>query len=266
MKSLLALMIFVSVMTSYSLKAEACPYCGLSQMNLLFPFLVEGTWILGIWRVGYFFFQREAIRQGPVRFVLREVLLLGILTLMMLWAGFFFYAAGWFVYVLFQSVEKCLATHGKDIPIPSLAGQAITLAILVPVALNAYRECSKLDELDRLRRFVYPGSAVSLVMTRKIAEDPDFDLNRIRELIEGKEDGDLRFAFEILHRRNSVDDLLFLEETILGALNDDLQIDGQVGSIIWLTWWLEKTTGEELKSKQELSDWILKECGRRMQV
>lgn len=238
--------------------AHACSACTMSIVNLLFPFMWEATWVLGGWRILYLFFQIGSIISNPVRFVGRELGILFFLYLGFWWACFFLYFLGYLLYAIYQSLRFLAPLKSGWAPRIVLSLNLLTIAILVPIAVNAYTTFFQRDALDQLRHYVYPGTSQSRSLTLHIAEDQSLDLARIRQMLASPDPHDSQKALEVLYRRNQKQDLIELQDVILGIMDSDKPdefIDARRESV-WLVMWLESLAGKEIRSAEDLEIWL----------
>lgn len=256
----------VVLMLLFTSGAQACSYCGMSMVNLAFPFMWKALWLLVPWRLGYVYFQSPQIKAHPYAFFGNRLAALGFLYFGFNLAGFFVYLMGSFI----KAVGKSILSLIKPVPgqpIRLLWGlQATTLLLFVPLVVITYIHDSSKDNLDRLREYVYPGTSQSRFLAKEIAKDPQLDIERLREMLLSKKFGDIEKASEILRIRKSADDLIALQDTILNM--PDMEISW--GNRYWPEWtgfyftsWLEGVTGKEMKTKEELRAWISEEEARR---
>jgi hypothetical protein len=246
--------------------AEACSYCGMSMVNLLFPFMWKALWILVPWRLIYLYLQLAEIKARPFGFFGNRLIGLAALCFGFNLAGFFLYLMGSFARALLRFVCSLIKPIPEQSIRPALVLHSAALFFLIPLVVLTYIRYGKLDNLDRLRECVYPGSSQSRFIAMKIAEDPQLNLYRIQEMLVSGKFGDLDKASEILRIRKSADDLIALQDTILNMPDKEISW----GNRNWPEWtgfyftsWLEGVTGKEIKTKEELRAWIAGEETRR---
>jgi hypothetical protein len=239
-------------------EALACSYCGLSIVNLAFPFMWTGIWVLGVWRILSLILGWQHLVQRSTRSIVVE--LVGILFLLMSarQGGFFLYLAGAFVFGLARS----LRTIPRDWRQPTtrwvLALNLATLFVLIPIATRSYVAYAKQDDLDRLRLYVYPGTGQSRSLTMAIARDHSVDVSRIRPMLESPVDEDAMKAFELLCHRASKSDLLALKDIVLKIPEQDYNLDTPTSArtAVWLPFWLHAVVGHDVATHAELEAWI----------
>ncbi len=245
--------------------AQACSYCGMSMVNLLFPFMWKALWILVPWRLAYLYFQSTEIKVHPFKFMMIRLATLAFLYMGFNLAGFFLYLMGSFTRALWRLVRTLIKPIPEQSIQPALALHATALVLLVPVMVVTYARWSQMDGLDLLREYVRPGTSQSRALANAISSDPHFDIERLRPMLSSQRFGDTEKASEILRLRKSADDLLTLQDTLLNMPDKGIKPDNYQ----WPEWtgfyfsmWLEGVTGKEIKTKEELRTWITEEEAR----
>ncbi|MCA9423710.1 MAG: hypothetical protein KC994_01485 [Candidatus Omnitrophica bacterium] len=238
--------------------AHGCGACAMSNLNLTFPFMWEATWIFSVWYVVNLYFQLEVIKKNPTFFFASRLVLLGVLWLFFFWACFFVFLVGSFVNSLTKMVRDFRTGHKGKTPRFALISQILVILVLIPIAANAYATYADRDQLERFRSYIEPGTAVSHHFARKIGQDPSFNLKHIREMLESPEDKDSIRAFEILEIRESAKDLIALKDIVLEIPESEYswETHSSPRTSVYLPLWLEKVTGKEIKTKEELRSWI----------
>ncbi len=253
----------ITFMFLFTQEADACSYCVMSMVNLVFPFMWKALWILVPWRILYLYFQSTEIKARPFAFFGKRLLGLAFLYLSFNLAGFFVYLMGSFIKALWKSIRSLIKPVPGQ-PIRILWGlQAAALVLLVPLVVVTYIRYSRLDDLDRLRECVYPGSSQSIALARKIAQDPYLDIEHLREMLLSKKFGDIEKASEVLRFRKSSDDVFALQDTILNWEYDSDICNWSEITGLYFHFWLDGVTGKEIKTKEELRTWITAEEARR---
>jgi hypothetical protein len=133
--------------------------------------------------------------------------------------------------------------------------------------VHSYIQSSKMDLLDRIRHYVYPGTGFGRQFAEQIAKDKTFDLNRLKELIINGNVYDRKWAFEILYVRKSFDDLVYFQDIILNLeyLESSLSQNWTKESSVRLYLWLSSLGVGDIKTKEELKNWIEKEKQKRLE-
>jgi hypothetical protein len=248
---------FLPFLPLLSNSAQACSACTLSLVHLFFPFLWEGTVILIVWRMAYLGFQKEEFEKQPVRFVLREVFILGVLYLAFWKAFLFVYGLGYFLYALGGAIVEVAKRRKPWRGVAIMGTQVIALGILSPLAVEAYAKSGRMDTLELFRAYVLPGTGQSRVMVEQIAENPDFDVRRLAEMIRGRDPNEFEKAAQILHKRSNPEDAVVLKESLLTLSDRDLDDDSETGrASLYLRLWLENVAEPDVQSQKELEGWI----------
>jgi hypothetical protein len=261
------------VLLAAPVPAAACSYCVVSILNLLFPFMWTGIWILGVWRLLDVILGWRRLRQRSVNSIVAE-------TLIVLWlalstpqqGGLFLYLVSAFVYSWWRTLRR----KPRDGPHPvarwTFALQFAALLILLPVAGQAYRVQSRQDALDWLRFYVYSGTGQSRALAQGIAEDKTLDSaslrNRLREMLESPSDQDVDKALEVLSRRGLAEDLIAFQDLVLKIPEEyypDNESSGQTTlsewNSIWFRQWFRKAVGPEVKTREDLTKWLEEQKG-----
>lgn len=209
-------LLLMPLMFFLSPSADACTVCTASGLSLAFPFIWKATWILAAWRVLYLVFQWK--RNSGLVFLSLVIQGLALLFFCLLFfhnAGFFIYFFGSFIRAVIRAVSQLKedTAHGGVRSLFLLHG--LTVCLLTPTIVHSYIVFSHQDALDRLRYYVYTGTYPVRQLVKEIEGD-GLDYGRIREMIASPKRSESQMAFEILYTRKISDDLLALEETILG--------------------------------------------------
>lgn len=258
MRELIHAVVLVILVTS---PVHACSYCGLSLVNLAFPFMHGGIWVLGVWRLSFLYFQRLKIQSNPQRFLFTDILPL---------AGLVFGArsGGLFLYLLVCYASVCIrALFGwRDWRISKNTRVAYTSHILAglvltPIILHAYSVWLKQDNLDHLRFYVYPGTGQSMSLARAIAQDPNLDLSRVRDMLESDDDHEATKGFEVLRHRKSASDLIEFRDILMDIPEEEysMETNRSPRTSVWLPLWLSSVVGHDVRTRQELLEWYEKQ-------
>lgn len=238
--------------------AAACSYCGLSIVNLLFPFMWTGIWVLGFWRILDLLIGWKRVVARSITSISLEIGLVLLLLVSARQGGLFLYLLGAFVHALIRSLRHARRDRPQTSFRVRLALNVTALLVLLPVAARAYVAMAGQDNLDRLRLYVYPGTGQSRFLAMEIAREKTLDLNRLREMLLSPVDADSTKATEVLRQRRKSEDLLALQDIILNIPETEYSIETGSSSRwgIWLPLWLEAVVGHEVETRAELEEWI----------
>jgi len=252
------LLIVVLAFAATPAGAWACFWCGLDQIRLGFPFLYVGLAVLLPWRILYGVWRRKSGWQHRNPLVPLRWRVGGLLVLMFtgLWGGLFLFFLVSFAIALFLDLPLDLARNrqasGAQKAVPVFL-HALVLVILTPVAVHAYVQKSRLDDLDKLVRYVHSGTAPGRALARRIGRDPSFDPERLRPLLTSDESRATKGYVVLLFRANP-DDVHRFADVLLTL--EDADFDLFRTRFTWLTLWLREVTNDSVHNKAELRQWL----------
>jgi len=242
----------------------SCSYCVESMFYYLFPFMYYAIFILTIWRIVYAIWQYNKAHP-PIKTIIKAVAL-RLLLIFLLYFGFrkavfFLYLISSFIKAIYlflkDLIKKTEIRYKKSLYII----HTTTTFFLLTILIYSYIQSSKIDTLEKLRHYIHPGTGFGRQFVQQIANDKNFNLNRLKELILSGNMGDRERAFEILYVRKSFDDLVYFQDIILNLkyLESSLSQNWTKESSGWLYLWLDSLGVKDIKTKEELKNWIEKE-------
>ena len=119
---------------------------------------------------------------------------------------------------------------------------------------------SRLDTIERIKKYVLRGTGPERQLIEKIAADPGFDIQILVPMIRKHGTRDEELAFHILYRRKIPGDLNDLKDLILDhpGLEKALSEDKWVDQMYFYFWLRSLGVDDTIKNKSDLMDWIEK--------
>lgn len=230
----------------------------MSLVTFLFPFINYGIIILGSWRIAYAFWQFKQADIKPLKFIATRLIIIALLWIIAIKGGIFIYLATSFIKAVIKSTLKKKVARIVWRPQIVRLIHAVAGIILLPIIIHSYVLYFQRDDLDRLRYYVYPGTAQSRALGLKIARDKNLDLTRVEQMLKSTDDEEAYKAYELLYHRRSFADLLYFQDIILSlpAAEYDLDTNDSPRSDPYLPLWLGALGAENIKTKEDLKKWI----------
>lgn len=254
----------VIVLMALPATASACGACVQSFEQLAYPALVPATLLLFVWRIVYLYIQVRAgdkPRSGWIVWSVTSMILLVVLLFFAALGGAFFYLVLSFAAALWLDVigHRPIMAMGVErkgfFKSSARVLHVAALAMLMALSAEGYRRFWLMDDFDRMRTCVLPGTGPARAMSNRIATDTKFDVERLVPLIATAPSSDATQAFDVLRARANAKDLDVVGGTLLELPDDQLDLRGWKSDFC-LRQWLEGLDAPREVGPEVVRGWI----------
>ncbi len=244
-------------------KVFACSLCVESLIHIQLPFMVPAIVLLGCWRIIYGIFQLKTTKSKTTQIIgkaLGRIFAVILASLLLIRAALLFYLLLSFSKAIIQTHNRWWKNRNSRLSQAVIALHGCTLVILLAIVVGGYIQKYSLDPIDRIKKYVLPGTAFECGMVEKLAADSKLDINKLRDMMRNHGTRDEDLAYHILMYRKSLDDLIYLKDEVLkypdleNALSDNWD-----ATSMYCRYWLHSIGVEDsIRKKEELKNWIEK--------